>query len=377
MNQEPIISCYTLYDSVNEVMALNQIDIKKYLASYLIAAKQAWRDLFWNTLYTTTSVWLTVKAGDPYPYVDIPRDCLRLLYVGGEDHCGDVQPYFYNNVMNVVVKPKVKKCGCETCECSGLCEDLNSTVFTTNVLFTINGVDYVEKTWIKYGNNGDILEYKETPYKQYNDTIGDGGDFNNDYNNDFSGGSHGLSNFTIATRTTQRKICALQTYPCGCPKDTPENEQLVRSHCSCFVPFFGHRRREHCEHFLRDTNRTDQGEVKISDCGTRIYFRPPARHHHHRNDPNHKRIPDFLLVSYQTNGDPKLANNQIQVPEYAKVAIWAGTFCYIKMFNPKYRQDEKDSAKYLFNAKINDLITFLNPLSLQDLSDVQDLPVRW
>lgn len=368
--------CYTLYDSVNELMALNQINIKKYLASYLIGAKQAWRDLFRNTLYITNNVWLTVQAGDPYPYIVMPMDAERVFYVGETDRCGDVKPLYYNNTLNVIAKPKVKKCGCDNCQCGGLCDDLNSAVFSTKVLFTINGVDYVEKTWIKYNKNGDIIEFREVPTKKYNTGVGGAGDFNNDFNNDFSGGAGSGANFSIVTETFQRKICALSTYPCGCPVDSEENENVVREFCSCFMPFFGHRRRHHCEHFLFDTNMKDRGEVKISECGTRIYYRPSRRRHHHDNI-QHKRIPDFLMVSYQTNGDPALVNEQIAIPEYTKVAMWAGTFNYIKMFNPKYTKTEKEDAQHLFNAKCNDIIGYLNPLSPQDLADVQDLPVKW
>lgn len=364
-------SRYTLYDTVNELMSLNQINQKKYIASYLIAAKQAWRDLFWNTLYITNSVWKTVQAGDPYPFIYVPRDCQRILYVGREDHCGDVKPLYYNNTMNVIAKPKEKKCGCSGCECGGLCEDLNAATFTTKVLFTINGIEYVEKIWIKYCKNGDIIEYKEVPVKKYNSFTGDGGDFNNDFNNDYSIGGGGLSDFSIITETFQRKICALETYPCGCPVDNETNECLVRDFCSCFMPFFGHRRKKDCAHFLVDTNISEFGAVKISECGTKIYFKPGK--HHGRE----KKIPDFLQIAYQTNGDPTLLDQQIQVPEYAKVAMWAGTFHYIKYFNPKYTQNEKQFAKWAFNAEINSLITFLNPLSLQDLADIQDLPMRW
>jgi hypothetical protein len=359
---------------MSEVLALNQINIKKYLASYLIAARQAWRDLFRNTFFSTNSVWLTVQAGDPYPFVYLPRDCERLLYAGRTDHCGDIQPIFYNDMMNVVPKPVHKKCGCESCECSGLCEDLNSTTFTTNVLFTINGIDYVEKIWMKYSPNGDVLEYKETPVKQYNSMTGDGGDFNNDYNNDYSQGGNGFGNFSIVTKVSQRKLCALKTLPCGCPQETPENEELVRQHCGCFIPFFGHRRHHHCEHFLQDSNRTEYGEVKLSPCGTKIYFRPGRRHHH---DHLEKKIPDFLLVTYQTNGDPRNLSDQIQVPEFAKVALWAGAFYYIKLFNPKYSQGERDAANYLYIAKTDDITKFLNPIGFQDLADVQDTKIRW
>lgn len=371
MNNQRNIDCYTLYDATVEMMALSQINIKKYVAPHLIAAKQSFRDIFWNTLYVTNNLWLTVQAGDPYPYVSLPRDAQRVLFAARVDHCGDIKPLFYNNVMNVIPRPSQKKCGCQSCECGGLCEDLNSTIFTSNVLFIINGVSYSEKIWIKYGKDGSVLEYKETPYKQYNDTVGDGGDFNDDFNNDYSMGGSGLANFNIAYRTSQRKLCALTTYPCGCPMDIPENECLVRDNCACFMPYFGKRRREHCEHFLTDSNRSEYGEVKLSECGTKLYFRP-GRHHRHAN-----RIPDHILVGYQTNGDPKLLNEQIKVPEFAKVCVWAGIDYYKKLFNSKYSLVERREAKYVFNDKQNDLIGFLNPLSFQDMSDVQDAPNRW
>lgn len=377
MTPPPDISkrqCYTLYDSVNELMALNQINIKKYLPSYLIAAKRAWKKIFRGTLYVTNNVWLTVQAGDPYPYVNLPLDAERVFYAGELDHCGDVKPLYYNNALNVISKPAVKKCGCDNCQCGGLCEDINSPQFSTKILFTINGIDYVEKTWIKYNKNGDILEFREVPTKKYSSGSSGAGDFNNDFNNDFSGGNDSMGNFSIVTETFQRKICALATYPCGCPVDSEENENIVREFCSCFIPLFGHRRRRHCQRFLMDTNMRERGEIKISECGTKLYYRHPRGHH---GGDHKKQIPDFILVSYQTNGEPALINDQIQVPDFAVDAMWAGTFNYIKKFNPKYNKTEKDDARWLFNSELNDIITYLSPLSFQDMSDVQDAPIKW
>lgn len=355
-------------------MTLNTINQKKYLASYLVAAKQAWRDLFRNTLSVSNSIWLTLQEGDPYPFIWVPKDAERILYVAETDRCGDIRPIFYNNLLNIIPKPKQKKCGCESCQCGGLCEDLNQVNFTTKILFTINGVDYVEKTWMKYCPNGDIIEYREVPVKKYNSSAGDGGDFNNDYNDDYSTGHPGLSDFDIITETFQKKLCSLDVLPCGCPKEIPENEEKVQCFCGCFLPFFGHRRKEHCEHFLRDTNRSEFGEVKISDCQTKIYYKPSSHcHHHHKG----RKMPEFLQLSYQTNGDPAVLNQQIQVPEYAKVAMWAGTHYYIRAFNAKYLYSEKQSAKWQFNDATNDVIRFLNPINLQKLADVQDLQVLW
>lgn len=376
IDTESIAKNITLSDGLNEYLALRQIDKRKYYPMYLISAKHSWKKLFESTIYVMTSVWKTVKSGDPYPYVDVPKDAQRIFSVALEDHCGDLKTIYYNNSLSIIPKPSQKKCGCDECNCGGICEEANSTVLTTKILFTVSGVDYVEKTYLKYCSNGDMIEYKETPVKKYNDFKGDGGDFNNDYNGDYSGGSSAFPNFTIVTNTTQRKICTLKTQPCGCPVDTPENEHILLESCGCFLPFFGRHRKQHCDKFLADTNTSEYGAVKISECGTKIYFRPGTRHHHHRD---HKRIPDFLLVIYQTGGEPKNITEQVTLPDVAayKDALWTGIDWNSKRFNNKYSAADKQLAKYEANAASNDLVGYLNPLNMQDLGDMQDLQHKW
>lgn len=373
-----ISNCYTLADALNEYLALRQINKKKYFASYMIAAKQVWKELFEGTMFVMSSEWKTVKKGDPYPYIDAPRGAERIFSICFEDECGDLKPLYYNPRLNILPKPIEKKCGCHSCQCGGLCEEINSTIMTTKVLFTINGVDYVEKTWLKYCPGGDILEYKEVPTKRYNDFTGDGGDYNDDYNNDFSGGSNPFSNFTIVTNVFQRKICKLKALPCGCPADDPENEAMVESHCGCFLPFFGRHRKHHCDHFLENTNTSEYGEVKISECQTRVYFRPGRKHHRCR-DGKHHRIPDFLLIVYQTGGEPENFSDQIQVPSSAAVknCMWTGIDWQSKRFNGRYPANEKQLAKYEYNAAQNNLVTYLSPLCMEDLGDIQDAPILW
>lgn len=380
MIETSTIACdtYSLADCLSEYLALRQINKKKYFASYLIGAKHTWKKLFEGTMYVMTSEWKTMKRGDPYNYVNVPRGTQRIFSIGVEDDCGDIKPLYYNPRMNIIPKPTEKKCGCNSCQCGGLCEEVNSTVLTTNVLFTINGIQYVEKTWVKYCSNGDMIEYKEVPTKQYNDFVGDGGDFNNDYNDDYSGGSSAFSNFSIVTNTFQRKICTLKTLPCGCPMETPENEELIKTTCGCFLPFWGHHRKEHCQDFLAEPNTSEYGEVKISECQTRIYFRPGRKHHKHR-DGKKGRIPEFLLVIYQTGGEPENISDQVQVPTAAayKDAMWTGIDWQSKRFNSKYPANEKLMAKYEKNAAENDLVTYLNPINMQDTGDMQDSSRRW
>ena len=369
---------YSLAECLSEYLALRQINKKKYFASYLIVAKHSWKEIFEGTIYAMTSEWKTVKAGDPYPYVDVPRGTQRIFSVGVDDDCGDVRPIYYNSRLNIIPKPTEKKCGCHSCQCGGLCSEVNSTTLTTNLLFTINGQGFYEKIWLKYCPNGDMIEYKEVPTKKYLDFVGDGGDYNNDYNNDFSGTGSAFSNFEIVTNTFQRKLCTLKTYVCGCPQETPENEELIQTSCGCFLPFWGHRRKEHCQRFLQDPNTQEYGEVKISECGTRIYFKPGKRHHRCR-DGKQRRIPDFLLVIYQTGGEPENISEQVQIPTSAafKNAMWDGIHYQSIRFNGKYPANEKQLAKYSYNDSQNKLVSYLNPLNMQDLADMQDSERRW
>jgi hypothetical protein len=360
-----------LSESLDKYLALRGVERKKYYAKYLIAAGKVWEEIFQKTIYSVKGVWKELKAGDPYNYIDKPSDCSRLFSVSTLDECGNIQPIYYNEQLNVIPKPTVKKCGCTGCNCGGLCEELNSTTLLTKEVFTINGTIYYEKTWLKYCPNGDIVEYKETPVKKYNDFIGDTGDFNQDYNNDYLIGNPLLSNFTIITVNTQKTLCSLATEKCGCPQDTEENDEKVKGCCIGYFPFFGLRRKKHCDQFLQNINNNHRGEVKMSDCGTRIYFRP-GRHWKKVTD---QKYPDFLLVSYQTNG--KIANGENQIPDYAEVALWSGVDYFTKRYNNIYSYNDKEAARIDYIKEQNEIIKFLNPLDLNYISQIQDVKIQW
>jgi hypothetical protein len=372
--------CYTLSEAVDEYLATRGVDKKKYYARYLIIAKRVWQRLFWNTLWITKSVWQPLKKGDPYNYIDVPRDKARILSISQQDPCGKVRPLYYNSQINVVPKPKIKKCGCGACDCGGLCEDVNSFTVTTKLLFTINGVNYYEKTWLKYCTNGDILEYREVPTKKYLDYKGDGASFNNDFNNDFDIGG-GFGNYEITTEKFQQKICHLTTQPCGCPEETQENEQILMDFCGCFFGCFTRRHRDFCNHFLENPDPNCLGEVKLSECGTKIFYIP--NRHRFRPEcttgtnirPAIPTLPDFLQVNYQTNGQN--FDEQVLVPDFSVKAVMTGIDSDSKMFNNKYSLAEKKDAEYRHNDEVNKLILFLNPLSLDVLSHIQDAPTKW
>lgn len=363
---------FTLSEVTEEFLAEQMIDKKKYFDAHLIIAKNAWKKLFKETLYSVESQWLTVQDGDPYPFIYTPPGIQRLFSVTEVDHNGKMQPLFYNDQLNVITKPSTRSCGCTKCQCDGLCDDLSSTVVTTKLMFTINGISYYEKIWIKTCSNGDVIEWKETPTKNYHDFKGDGGDYNADYNSDYDSTNPGFANFSIETITTQKILCKLEVRPCGCPVDTPDNCDLIDTFCGCFFPFgFWHRRRDRVKTFLDDINSNHRGEVKMSDDKTKIFFKPNK----HRRHPNEPLIPKFLQVNFQTNGDN--CTGQTLIPDYAHEYMFTAMFYRKIRFNNRYGANEKKMAEYAMNHQEDKLILWLNPLNLQKLADVQDAVIQW
>lgn len=367
----------TLSQTVDEYLINRGVDKKKYFGKYLVISKRVWQSIFWQTLWVTKTVWLPLKHGQPHHYIDTPRDAVRIFSINTIDHCGKIVSLFYNNQLNVTKIPHEKKCGCTACGCSGLCEDVNSFQVTTKLLFTINNVSYYEKTWLKYCPNGDIWEYKEIPTKKYLDYTGDAGDYNTDYNDDYSQ-ANAFSNFTIVTETFQNKICRLDIKPCGCPQESPVNEKLLIENCSCFLPLGGITRRCYCDPFLADPGPNLYGQVKLSECGSKIYFRPPI---HRFTDqcivgqgPIPK-LPSHLQVSYQTDG--LNIDQDTLIPDYALMAMWTGIDWRSKLFNSKYSLNEKKSMEYQHNDAVNNIIKFLAPFNMERLASIQDAPIVW
>lgn len=365
---------YTLDSAVDEYLIQRGITNRKYYPSFLLQSKYVWKELFKNTIYATQSEWKTLKKGEPYNYVDVPRGMVRLFTVSLVDPCGNIVPLFYNNELNIISKPKQKNCGCGVCDCAGgLCEEVGSLTRLSKVLFTINGVDYNEITYLKVCPNGDIIEYREVPTKKYNDFTGDGGDYNSDFNNDYLIGNPAFSNFTIVTEKFQKILCHIETEPCGCPANTTANEELFLTHCGAYLPCFNRRRKKHCDMVLGNINNNCLGEVKISECGTRIYYKPHRKH----NDANgiNEKLPEFLLVNYQTSGEN--CGSAVSVPDYAIEAMFYGIDYYSKRFNTSFSVGERQAAKYAFVDAQNKLIMYLNPLNLDNLAQVADAPIRF
>lgn len=353
---------YTLTEGVDKYFITEGIDKKKHFGRYLTIGGDIWADLYMNTLNVTKNVWQTIKQDSDGNYIDIPNDCERIFYVSTQDKCNNAVPLYFNALFNTLHKPAKKSCGCQSCDCSGLCNELSNTTMTTKVMFTQNGIDYSEKKWITVCPNGDIIEYREVPVKKFNDRVGDAGDYNEDYNNDYLI-ANPFANYTIVTQTFQEKICKLEVRPCGCPVSTVENENLVLAHCGGYLNPLLRCSKKRCETFLPEVNAKHIGEVSISECGTRIYVRWL------------KKETDFLLLTYQTNG--RCERSQNAIPEKGLMALWTGIDFRKKMFNNYFSFNDKEAARIAYEREKNNLIGFDNKLSFQFLSDLSDTPIKW
>ncbi len=363
---------YTLAEVVDRFLIRNGIVKRKFYTQYLVLAEEVWEDIFQNTLWVIKSVWQPIKSGTPYNYVDLPTDCQRLLGVGVTDQCNLIQPLYYNNQINVISKPTVKKCGCSCPDCGGMCSDVNSLVTTTKLIFTINGVGYYQKCWLQYCPNGDMIEYCETPTKKYNSLAGDGGDYDSDeYNDDYLIGTAPFSDYTIEYIISQKKICKLDTLVCGCPKDTVENEQLFLDCCGFYLSANCGCRRKKCNQISQNVNNNQYGQIKISSCATKIYYEPS----HLWKTVTTKEFPDYLLVSYQSTGTTVGAETLI--PRYARNVFYAALDNGRKEYNSAFSQYEKDNARYKYVAEKQALTSYLNPLDLDFMSNVQDIKILW
>lgn len=354
---------YTLADGVDEYLTLRGIEKKKYYASYLVAAKYSYKQLFKNTLYGISSQWVPLKKGSPYNYVEKPRDISLFLSASLVDNCGKVVDLFYDNRINVIAKPTTGACKCDVKCDGGICEEVGSMTYTTRFLFALSGVDYYEKKWVKVCPNGEIIEYTITPTKKYNDFIGEvGGDYNDDYSDDYdTSGNPVFANFTIEEVESQKTICKLSVKDCGCPEETTENNNKLVDFCGEYLPV-NSCIRNRCK--AGEINSKGLGSVKFSECGNRLYYIP-------LNGEN----PEFILI----NGKPKSekCGEMVEVPDYAILALFKGIDYFSICYNRKYSENEKRSAKYEFAEAENEIISELNPLSLEWLSNLQDAVIKF
>ncbi len=348
---------YTLNDSIELYLVKKFNDRRKYFKEYLIIGQEVWKDIFLNTLFVNKSVYLPLKSGEPFNYVDVPADCLRFLSMGVKDKCDNLKPLYYNQDLDVITKPTRAKCGCTACNCesNGLCDSVNSLSVTTKEVI-INDVTYTEYTWVSVCPNGDIMEYRQIPTTQYSF---DRGAYDVSYDVSYEIGD---SSSEVVVYNLVRKLCKLKVKPCGCPEQTQENQELFFNTCGCFLNCLTPLGKKcgnywgHCSNWA--------GEIKMSDCGQKIFVKHVENLHK-----NH-----HILFSYQTTGIN--IDGEVQVPSYANMALHTGLEYQKILFNDKYSAVAKQQAYFKYEDEKNKIINFLNPISIEWLSD-QPAVANW
>lgn len=353
-----MLSCstLTLSQATDMFLIFKGIDKRKYAKDYLTISQEVWKELFQQTLFCTKKIYVELIKGTPYNYVEIPRDSYRFFSLAVEDRCRNLKPLYYNNKLNVLVKPNpvTKRCNCEVCDCGGMCETIGGIVPITEIV-NINGTDYTNMTWIK-NCNGDIMEYRTLWTTQYSFVRGS---YDNSY--DFSY-EIGTSDSEVVQINLSRKLCKLETLDCGCPTQTRENEELFARHCGCYCnplnPVIQRCERHwgECEYYA--------GSIRLSDCGTKVFVE-----HVDNLDLNH-----WLVMSYQTSGiDP---DAQTLMPDYAKMALFTGIDYYKNLFNDRIHPNIKQMQSWKYIDEQNKIIVYNNKIAIEDLASLP-LVANW
>ena len=316
------IPARTLAEIVDQYMMLSFNDKRKYYLNYLVAAQWAWKELLWDTIWQVKSKYVDVdKTTTPYS-IKVPKDMLRLLNVSVVDSCNNLQPYSVDNGMNTLVKPKLKqKCNCHGvngCE-DALCETIDSiTIVMKDIM--IDGIAYTEKIWTKRTPNGDLLQIRETPVKNY---ASDG-------------------TFTVIIDTQEKLICSLEVNHVGCVLPTEKNVHLIITHCGACLPA--------CMEMVcnTDISKTPNPWGRFKEECHNIFVDTTE---------------DQVIISYQTNGN--CPGEEILVPEFAVDAVMFGIDYRVKAFRPGISIGERNEAEKAFGKYREKLDHFLHPIRME------------
>lgn len=313
------IPSLTLKEVVDEYFLASFNDNRKYYPNYLSAAMWVWKDLLKDTIWSVVNKYIKIDH-DQSPFkIPIPKDSIRLINVSVEDSCGNLQPLTIDNYINVLTKPvPEKKCGShkeKSCSDS-MCDAIDSiSVRLKDVI--IDGQKYTEKIWNKRLSNGDIMEIREVPVKEF----------------DQSG------YYTIVIDVREKFICHLDTNASGCIPRTDKNVKLLATHCGCFISSC---MEESCPTDLQKTHN-NYGKIKIEDGHIYIFVDS-----------------EYAIITYQTNGT--CSGDNVLIPEIAVPAMLAGIASRTIQFRPNISINEKRSARIFYNGEKDELYTFLNPI---------------
>lgn len=328
--EQRTIPYLSMTDFVNEYMITTFNDRDKYLPAYMIHAKWIYKELLWKTIWQIVSKYVKVKESNGRYYIDVPKDCVRVINLSRTDKKGREIPFLHDHGINTLAPTMSNGVICEVCgepDDLGACVN-NLTVTTKNV--EVLGNPYVEKVWKKMEADGTLMEIRET------------------WALDYSGEEP-----TAAQTTLYKKLCQFEVKPCGCLSSCESNQQLVQLYCGSSV----------CSTRAKLCTSTEWAKIKIENG--RIYF--DVRGY----------VPDFAKLDYQTNGECSL--DEIMIPEYAFPAMTFGTHWRAGALAPAnvVSPTEKRERERLWEKAKVELVEFTHPIRIDDWLDVQMRIPKW
>lgn len=327
---------YTVAEGVRQYCLHQFNDKRKYFPQYLAFGKLVWEDLFLRTLWSHSSEWAVLRTASPYPYLQLPCPASHLLGIFYQDDCNKDVGLFINNSYNVLAKPKTKTCGCKAeCSCDELCGIVNSFSFTSSEI-TIPGAPdnpYTQKSWLTSCPNGDVLQWDEIPIPKFHD--------------------NGTLDMVIIAQD-QKLICKVETFECGCVKDSDVNIKTLADHCGA------HMLAAACKTDLVIQPNNKVPEIKFSDCGKKVYVIGANQ--------------SMFKIVHQS---VKAAATS-QIPHFALITFMKGIYHHSVMINPTISREEKKASKNDYEtSKTVDIVEFLNPIDLDELARMGSQKKQW
>lgn len=393
MAEENVISPkYTLAEIVNGYLMRSGNINRKYYRRYEAIAQDIYEKLYANTMPTTISRYMQVFPagnGDPYPYINRPYGMTRFFGLSVTNKNNELVSVYQNDRLNVFTKPPVQKQGCG-CPSTELCDCIDNLQVVITEKFELNGVKYYEKTWVKCCDNGDVLQYSETPVintcsswflagsilgpATFSYTLCDGTEVKSQSIDDTgitvcisdmapviitSGdgiktklGSCDTSGQVVTVITTYKNLGRLETKDCGCPKETDQNKDLIFNKCGCFLT----AKPNCCKVWYEKSHIDCTGEYAWSQCETKLYL---------------KKVKDdggFAIIHYQI--DPISCGSEILVDSFARWPIWYGMDYESSVFNPRSSKGDLREKERRYQKAINEYFEYLNPMDPDRLFNV-------
>jgi hypothetical protein len=328
---ERVIPYLSVTEVVDDYMISAMDYRRKNILTYLVHAKWIWKDLMWSTIWQTVSKLVQVKQKDGLLYIDTPPDMLRFISLTRPDARGRLRPFLTDDAIDHIPPTFENGIICPTCGESnelGQCVS-DITVVTSQV--TILGDNYINKTWKRLEANGNLTEIREV------------------WALDVSDADNPVATKTVLTK----KVCSFQVKDCGCLVNCAENRQLVELYCGSL-----------CVSQKKILARgRDWAKIKVVDG--KIFFS-------HRGA-----VPDFVLLTYQTNGECGL--EEIMIPEYAVTAMnfgihWrCGALAPASVVSPGEKRERSNEWAKAKQA----LQEFLNPIIMEEFLAGQMSIPKW